>query len=362
MGRPSSTGTSLRGRPALRCRRCGRSGSAPSSPPSRSSAGPSCCAAPSTAARASGGSSSTDPPAGKTTVVCIPELEAACRALAAADDGLALTIEPAGATYERVVADPTSAPEVWVTLDPWPQMVSSAVAVSGADDPFPDGGRRGLSDLVDGRPDAPDGRVAGPLRGTIDVALRRRRRRRSRGTSLGGEAAWGCSSRAMPTPPSLPSGSCRSPRSSPTTGAPTDYTGTDLQNDDAFLSWLGRLEGAIPTYGDAVEHPAVDHAVAAPASTWSARPRPRSAKAGAQAGRSDGALPGRHRAPQAQVVVAGGDHAQAVWTSAALRDGLDASAGTRRRRAAPRAPAGTGLPPPDVMIALRDLWQGVAKR
>ena len=75
-----------------------------------------------------GGSSSTDPPAGKTAVVCIPELEAACRALAAADDGLALTIEPAGATYERVVADPDSAPAVWVTLDPWPQMVSSAVA------------------------------------------------------------------------------------------------------------------------------------------------------------------------------------------------------------------------------------------
>ena len=41
----------------------------------------------------------------------------------------------------------------------------------------------------------------------------------------------------------------------PTTGAPTDYTGTDLQNDDAFLSWLGRLEGAIPTYGDDANTP-----------------------------------------------------------------------------------------------------------
>ena len=35
----------------------------------------------------------------------------------------------------------------------------------------------------------------------------------------------------------------------------TDFTGTDLENDDALLSWLNRLEAAIPTYGDAASTP-----------------------------------------------------------------------------------------------------------
>ena len=45
-------------------------------------------------------------PAGATTVVCIPELVAACQAMAAADSTLAVEIEEAGTTYERLVDDP----------------------------------------------------------------------------------------------------------------------------------------------------------------------------------------------------------------------------------------------------------------
>ncbi len=74
---------------------------------------------------------------GTTTVVCIPELESACRELAADDDGVQLTIEDAGATYERVAADPASAPDAWVTLHPWPGMASRAATLGGGDDPFP---------------------------------------------------------------------------------------------------------------------------------------------------------------------------------------------------------------------------------
>ena len=59
-----------------------------------------------------GGSDSptTESPASATAVTCIPELESACRALAAGDSRIELTIEPAGTTYERVVADPSSTP------------------------------------------------------------------------------------------------------------------------------------------------------------------------------------------------------------------------------------------------------------
>ena len=77
-----------------------------------------------------GGSDSptTEPPASATAVTCIPELESACRALAAGDPGIQLTIEPAGATYERVVADPSSAPEAWITMAPcWSKTASSPI-------------------------------------------------------------------------------------------------------------------------------------------------------------------------------------------------------------------------------------------
>src|SRR5262245_30160734 len=97
-----------------------------------------------------GGSDSptSAPSSTATAVTCVPELEAACRALARSDEQVEVTIEPAGATYERVVADPSTAPDAWVTLAPWPQMVSSAVGVNGGDDPFPTDLAVGTSDLV----------------------------------------------------------------------------------------------------------------------------------------------------------------------------------------------------------------------
>ncbi|HEY8094071.1 MAG TPA: hypothetical protein VID93_09810 [Acidimicrobiales bacterium] len=309
----------------------------------------------------SGGSSSTDPPAGKTAVVCIPELEAACQALAAADDGLALTIEPAGTTYERVVADPTSAPAVWVTLDPWPQMVSSAVAVSGADDPFPAGGAPvAISDLVmvgrTPRMAALQAHCGTTTWRCIGEAAGQP------WEELGGEAAWGVLKPSHADAAESAVGLLSFATIVTDYWGSADYTGTDLQNDDAFLSWLGRLEGAIPTYGDAANTP-LSIMLSQPridvVGTTAAEIRD---QAGAQAGDLTGAAPAGPVPPLAQVVVAGDDHAQAVWTSAALRDGLNASSWKAPSTGSPELPAGTGLPPPDVMIALRDLWQGVAKR
>ena len=151
------------------------------------------------------GSSSTDSGPATTTVVCIPELETACRALTSADDSLELTIEPAGTTYDRVVKDPGSAPAVWVTLDPWPAMVSSAVVVGGGEAPFSTGGRAGrLQRPRDGGPQRPDARAGGALRrhrhlevhrGRSGPAVARPRRAGRMGLS---------SSRATPTPPNPP--------------------------------------------------------------------------------------------------------------------------------------------------------------
>jgi hypothetical protein len=308
-----------------------------------------------------GGSSSTDPPAGKTAVVCIPELEAACQALASADDGLALTIEPAGATYERVVADPASAPPVWITLDPWPQMVSSAVTVSGGDDPFATGGAAvAMSDLVTvgrtPRMAALDGHCGTTTWRCIGDAAG------EPWEGLGGEAAWGVLKPSHADASDSAAGLLTFATIVTDYWGSVDYTGTDLQNDDAFLSWLGRFEGAVPTYGDEANTP-LSIMLSQPridvVGTTAAEIRE---QAGAQAGELTTAPPAAAVAPKAQVVVAGDDRAEGVWASAALRDGLNASGWGAPSTGAPELPAGTGLPPPDVMIALRDLWRGVAKR
>ena len=41
------------------------------------------------------------------------------------------------------MADPSGAPDVWVTLNPWPGMASRVATLGGGDEPFPThGGRR----------------------------------------------------------------------------------------------------------------------------------------------------------------------------------------------------------------------------
>ena len=306
------------------------------------------------------GSSSTDPPAGKTTVVCIPELEGTCRALAAGDDGLALTIEPAGATYERVVADPTAAPTVWVTLYPWPQMVSSAVALAGADDPFPTMAAVASSELSMVGRNARMKALAGHCGGTItwrcvgDAAGQP-------WADLGGEPAWGVLKPSHADAAQSAVGLLAFSTVVSDYWGSTEYTGTDLQNDDAFLSWLGRFEGAIPTYGDEVN---------TPLSILLAQPRldvvgttvaEVNQEAGAQMDDLVVSSPNVQPPPQAEVVVAGGGHTDEI--AAALLGSTPGLAGwTVPSDGRPTTPTGTGLPPPDVMIALRDLWQGVAKR
>jgi hypothetical protein len=71
-----------------------------------------------------------DPPPVATRVRCDDELEPACRALRAA--GHDVSVESAGVTYEELsLTEESVAPEVWVTVAPWPAMVDEARARAG---------------------------------------------------------------------------------------------------------------------------------------------------------------------------------------------------------------------------------------
>ena len=82
--------------------------------------------------------------------------------------------------------------------------------------------------------------------------------------------------------------------------------------------------------------------------------------AGAQASDLTTSPPNVQPHPQAELVVAGGEAADriahAMLSVVPGLKGWSAPSGGQ-----PTAPVGTGMPGPDVMIALRDLWEGVAK-
>jgi hypothetical protein len=82
--------------------------------------------------------------------------------------------------------------------------------------------------------------------------------------------------------------------------------------------------------------------------------------AGAQAPDLTTSPPNVQPHPQAELVVAGGPSADRIahgmLSVVPGLKGWSAPSGGQ-----PTPPVGTGIPGPDVMIALRDLWEGVAK-
>jgi hypothetical protein len=72
---------------------------------------------------AAGGGTASTATGAPTTVVCVPELAAACATLEAS--GVQTQLEPAGLTADRLVAADGTTPVTWITLDPWPAIVEA---------------------------------------------------------------------------------------------------------------------------------------------------------------------------------------------------------------------------------------------
>ena len=69
----------------------------------------------------------------KAAVVCVPELEAACRTLG---NDVDLTIEVASATAKRII-DGASGIDAWITLDGWPELVDARLGRTATKDVIP---------------------------------------------------------------------------------------------------------------------------------------------------------------------------------------------------------------------------------
>ena len=311
---------------------------------------------------------------GSLQLVCATELGAACEEL-----DVDVTIEDAGVTYERLLSVPNADRDElgidgWLTLAPWPQMVSEERA------------RRGLAPVLD----TPTGAIARSplviavrterevvLEGACDAPVRwpclGEQSRRPWADLAGGNSGWG---------------QVEVGHADPTTSAvgllvlgqatteffgdePDGLSTQDLDNPElGFRTWLDALEasGVAPSFNRFLTTPTFD---AVGTTEAEAGPALAAARSDIQ---EDVTLLYLEPVVTADVVFAAtvggsdagesleravtGDDAREALAAAGWRvDGQDRSAGVRDE---PALPGTSGLPSPGLLQALQERWREVA--
>ena len=291
------------------------------------------------------------PPGDASAVVCAPELAAACAAIDVAYPDLAVTVEPAGTTLDRLAAlpDGTDAP-IWLTVGPYPAMADSLRGAAGLDPigadqtalaatplaiATPTGGRADV--LAAGCGGAPLWACVGDTAGAP-------------WTDLGGEPAW------RTVRPSLGIVERDATALGSFAAAVGGYFGTPQvsrstwEADPSFIPWLRRLAGAVDPSTLSGGTPLATMVNRASALDIGATSAADIAALGATAGRFDASYPEPSMWLEAVLAVPAG--------TAAPGD-LAGTATTALQGAGwePAAAATQPLPSASTMLALRALWE-----
>lgn len=212
---------------------------------------------------------------GDTHLVCATELEAACEALAAEDDSVTFEVEEAGETADRLTAADfqpgESEVDGWLTLNPWPALVSLRADLTNQRDPLGE-----PSDVLATTRVA----VIGPADRTellVDEC------------DAAGSLSWRCLGEIADDPwethgASSDQGNVEVGHDDPTVSATgllalgqatADYFGrSDFASndfDDGFRDWLDQLEGSDPGLPLAIQAlPVVEQLERFPNASWDA--------------------------------------------------------------------------------------------
>ena len=216
---------------------------------------------------------------GDTHLVCVPELEAACAALAGQDDSISFEVEDAGATADRLTApdfDPAAGDvDGWVTLNPWPALVdlrreinqdpavlgdpSAVLATSPLDlvgpterlDPL-------VGEVCDAAPETPVWRCFGDNAGRAWDDL------------PGGDPGWGTVNVGFPDPAQSATGLLvLGQASAEYFGALGGTTFARNDFDAGFSGWLGGIEDSSPNLPSTAGTP-LDQLLSVGPATWDA--------------------------------------------------------------------------------------------
>lgn len=183
-------------------------------------------------------------------IVCATELATTCEAMAEDDDAgrLEVTIEPAGVTSDRLSGDDgaEAARELdgWLVTAPWPAIVADANRRAGREPLVKEGPVLARSPVV---------LAVWPERGTVlarhckvpEVTWRCLGDNAGRlWQEVGGQATWGP---VKPGHPEVSTAVGLAVVGAATAGyfGRTDVARMDLEDDDAYRSWLSRLEQSI---------------------------------------------------------------------------------------------------------------------
>jgi len=321
---------------------------------------------------------------GSVRLLCTTELEAACTQLAEHDGDVSVTVEAAGTTAQSLVALPDNQRpdfDAWLAPSPWPQMV--------------DVQRRGKRPLF-AKPSDPVGRSP------LVVAVRADRKPVLDATPPCNNAVdWKCIGAVAGRPwTDLPGGQAAWGTVKPGYGDPTvdatsllvlsqassefldnsDYSRSDLQDNNDYLDWLAGLERAVPKLAPSAAGPFAEMLQALPTATYDMVGTTEADAGPALAA----AAPERRQQltllyPEPVVTA---DVVVAAVAASPNRDGADGLGGNSELAAAlartgwrvpgqpaargvrdtPALPRGSGLPTdPGSLVALQETWQGVPK-
>jgi hypothetical protein len=187
------------------------------------------------------------PTTAATRVRCDAELDVACRALRGA--GHDVTIEPAGATFDELRRiDDAAAPEVWVTVTPWPAMADEARARGGLGPLFtPVEAPTASSPLVvviwDDRAEVlePNCATAGLTLECVTGSAG------DRWADLGGQETWGPVKLGLGDPMTSSVGLAALAVATADELGTTTF-GTRSLTEGTYLDWLGALADAVPDF------------------------------------------------------------------------------------------------------------------
>ncbi len=209
-------------------------------------------------ATASGGPGSTVPgatttrarPAGPLRVVCATELKAVCAGLGA--DRATTSSADAGATLAAVSGgDAAGVLDVWVTLDPWPQMADLTTDVFTDDALVLGAGAVGFA-IRKPRADV----LSAACKGTI-TTLCIGTQAGLPWSTVGGQATWGTVKPVFDRPTTSAVGLVAYTAAVVAPPAPASLARIDLENDDAFMRWarqFGQFSQQMnPSQGTAME-------------------------------------------------------------------------------------------------------------
>ena len=295
----------------------------------------------------------TSPDAGRdaAALICSTEVAAACEAIGAAHPELAVSVEPAGRTLDRLGALPEGTePPVWLTVAPFPEMAESLRTAGGLD---PLGGTAdalAASPLVAATPTG--GRAEALAAGCAGTPLWRCVGDHASGpwTDIGGDESW------RTLRPSLGVVETDATALGSFAAAVAGYLGSPSvsrsawESDPSFIPWLRRLAGAVSPTALSAGTPLATMATRAGALDIAATSEAARIGLGARSDAFDASYPEPSMWLEAVLAVPDGitipDDVPGLAAAALQEAGWDDA-----------ATATQSLPGASTMLALRTLWQ-----